>query len=118
MGEVYVAEETRLRRRVALKFLRSDLQGDVASRERLISQHAATSAPSSPNIAVTYDFVEHEGVLFIAMEYVEGELISARLTRGPLLVREAVDVAAKVADALDEAHGHGIIHRDIKNANL
>ena len=72
----------------------------------------------SPNIAVTYDIGESEGSDFIAMEYVDGESLAARLSRGPLPLREAVQAGIQVADALDEAHTRGIIHRDIKSANL
>ena len=72
----------------------------------------------SPHIAVAYDLVEHEPGLFIAMEYVEGELLSARIARGALPVADSLDIAMQVADALDEAHGLGIVHRDIKSSNL
>lgn len=118
MGEVYQAEDTRLGRQVALKFLSPAVQHDEDSRARLVREARAASLLRSPNIAVTYDLLEHNGSLFIAMEYVEGELLSSRIARGPLPLREAVDVAAQVADALDEAHSHNIIHRDIKSANL
>jgi TolB-like protein/predicted Ser/Thr protein kinase len=118
MGEVYLAEDTRLGRQVALKFLAPAVQRDHESRARLIREARAASLLRSPNIAVTYDLVEHEDALFIAMEYIEGEPLSARIARGPLTVREAVDVAMQVADALDEAHSQSIIHRDIKSANL
>ena len=118
MGEVYLAEDTRLGRQVALKFLAPSAQRDEESRARLIREARAASLLRSPNIAVTYDLLEHGDSLFIAMEYVEGEVLSQRITRGPLPVREAVGVAQQVADALDEAHGQNIIHRDIKSANL
>src|SRR5678815_633889 len=72
----------------------------------------------TPHIAVTYEFVEHGDLLFIAMEYVEGELLSDRVSRGPVPMGDAVDIAAQVADALDEAHGMNIVHRDIKSGNL
>jgi serine/threonine protein kinase/Tfp pilus assembly protein PilF len=118
MGEVYLAEDTRLGRQVALKFLPQDARHDETSRARLMREARAASALRSPNIAVTYDFGEYDGSLFIAMEYVEGENVAERIARGPLPVREAVDIAAQLADALDEAHGRHIIHRDIKSANL
>ena len=117
-GEVYIADDTRLGRQVALKFLKSDRQRDADSRARLLREARAASLLRSPHIAVTYEFVEHDGLLFIAMEYVEGELLSDRVLRGPVPMGEAVDIAAQVADALDEAHGHNIVHRDIKNGNL
>ncbi len=103
-GEVYVAEDTRLGRQVALKFLNADRQRDADSRARLLREARAASMLRSPNIAVTYEFVEHGDLLFIAMEYVEGEVLSDRIARGPVPVAEAVDIAAQVADALDEAH--------------
>ena len=117
-GEVYVAEDTRLGRQVALKFLNADRQRDSDSRARLLREARAASMLRSPNIAVTYEFVEHDDLLFIAMEYVEGEVLSDRIARGPVPVPEAVDIAAQVADALDEAHSRSIVHRDIKSGNL
>jgi serine/threonine protein kinase/tetratricopeptide (TPR) repeat protein len=118
MGEVYVADDRRLGRQVALKFLPPDRRRDADSRARLFREAQAASLLQSPHIAVTYDLVEHDESMFIAMEYVEGELISERVARGPLPVPEAVDIAAQVAEALDEAHGRGVTHRDIKSANL
>ena len=118
MGEVYLAEDTRLGRQVALKFLPSGTERDQESRALLVREARAASLLRSPNIAVTYDLLEDGDALFIAMEYVEGETLAARLARGPLKAREAVDIGQQVADALDEAHGHGIIHRDVKSANL
>ena len=118
MGEVFLAEDVRLGRPVALKFLPAALKADPDSRARLLNEARAASLLRSPNIAVTYDIGEHAGADFIVMEFVEGELISARVAQGPLPVREAIDVGLQVADALDEAHSRGIIHRDIKSANL
>jgi eukaryotic-like serine/threonine-protein kinase len=118
MGEVYVAEDRRLGRQVALKFLPPDRRRDTDSRARLFREAQAAFLLQSPHIAVTYDLVEHDEAMFIAMEYVEGELISERVATGPLPVAESLDVAAQVAEALDEAHGRGVTHRDIKSANL
>ena len=118
MGEVYVAEDRRLGRQVALKFLPPDRRRDNDSRARLFREAQAASLLQSPHIAVTYDLVEHDDAMFIAMEYVEGELISDRVARGALPVAESLDIAAQVAEALDEAHGRGVTHRDIKSANL
>jgi len=118
MGEVYVAEDRRLGRQVALKFLPPDRRRDADSRARLFREAQAASLLQSPHIAVTYDLIEHDDAMFIAMEYVEGELISERVGRGPLPVAESLDIAAQVAEALDEAHGRGVTHRDIKSANL
>ena len=118
MGEVYIAEDRRLGRQVALKFLPPDRRRDSDSRARLFREAQAASLLQSPHIAVTYDLVEHDDAMFIAMEYVDGELISERIARGPVSVSESLDIAAQVADALDEAHGRGVTHRDIKSANL
>ena len=117
-GEVYVAEDTRLGRQVALKFLNADRERDADSRARLLREARAASMLRSPNIAVTYEFVEHGDLLFIAMEYVEGEVLSERIAHGPVPIAESVDIAAQVADALDEAHSRSIVHRDIKSGNL
>ena len=118
MGEVYRGEDTRLGRPVALKFLPPSLKSDPESRARLLNEARAASMLRSPNIAVTYDIGEDAGNDFIVMEYVDGQLLSERVAAGPLPVNEAIDVGAQVADALDEAHARGIIHRDIKSANL
>ena len=118
MGEVYLAEDVRLGRPVALKFLPPALKADPDSRARLLNEARAASLLRSPNIAVTYDIGEHRGSDFIVMEYVEGELLSARAAKGPLPIRDTIDVGLQVSEALDEAHGRGIVHRDIKSANL
>jgi serine/threonine protein kinase/tetratricopeptide (TPR) repeat protein len=118
MGEVYRAEDIRLGRSVALKFLPADLKADPESRARLLNEARAASLLRSPNIAVTYDIGESSGADFIVMEYVEGELLSSRVAQGPLAIREVVEIGLQVTDALDEAHARGIVHRDVKSANL
>jgi serine/threonine protein kinase/Flp pilus assembly protein TadD len=118
MGEVYLAQDERLGRRVALKFLAAHLDDSGEARERLIREARAAALLRSPHIAVTYDLAEYDGALFIAMEYVEGELLSSQIARGPLPLLEGLDVALQLADALDEAHSRGIVHRDIKSANV
>ncbi len=118
MGEVFLAEDTRLGRQVALKFLTTTDDGDPEARERLVREAQAASVLRSPHVAVTYDLVEHGESIFIAMEYVEGELLSTRIGRGTVDVSEALEIAMQVADALDDAHTRGIIHRDIKSANI
>jgi non-specific serine/threonine protein kinase len=118
MGEVYRAQDTRLGRQVALKFLPASYQYDAERRERFYKEARAASALRSPSVAAIYDIGEHEGTSFIVMEYVEGDLISRRIERGPLPYPEAIEIAMQVADALDEAHSLGIIHRDIKSSNL
>ncbi len=118
MGEVYRAEDVRLGRSVALKFLPAELKADPDSRARLLNEARAASVLRSPNIAVTYDIGESSGADFIVMEYVEGELLSSRVKKGPLAIREVVEIGLQVTDALDEAHARGIVHRDVKSANL
>ncbi len=118
MGEVYLAEDTRLGRKVALKLLPASYQYDPERRERFVREARAASALRSPNVAAIYDFGESDNAMFIAMEYVEGELLSKRLEGGPLDIYQAVDIAAQVCEALDEAHSLGIIHRDIKSSNV
>ncbi len=118
MGEVYRAEDVRLGRAVALKFLPHELKADPDSRARLLNEARAASLLRSPNIAVTFDIGESGGTDFIVMEYVDGELLSSRVSKGPLAVREVVEIGLQVTDALDEAHARGIVHRDIKSANL
>ena len=118
MGEVYLAEDTRLGRPVALKFLSTPSQADPERRARLLTEARAASSLRSSNIAAIYDIGQFEGADYLVMEYVEGDVLSARITRGPLPVRDAVDIALQVADALGEAHERGIVHRDIKSANI
>jgi serine/threonine protein kinase/tetratricopeptide (TPR) repeat protein len=118
MGEVYRGEDTRLGRVVALKFLSPSDVSDQEKRRRLLQEARAASALQSAHIAVTYDIVEHDPWMFIVMEFVEGQVLSRRLERGPLDILESVEFGRQTAEALDEAHSHGIIHRDIKPANL
>ena len=118
MGEVYLAEDTRLGREVALKLLPVAEQRDAERRARFFMEARAASALRSSNIAAIYDIGEHEGAIYLVMEYVDGEVLSERAKKGPLPVRDAVDIALQVADALSEAHGRGIVHRDIKSANI
>jgi eukaryotic-like serine/threonine-protein kinase len=118
MGEVFRAEDIRLGRPVALKFLPASYQYDPDRRERFFTEARAASALRSPYIAAIYDIGEYEGSSFIVMEFVEGEMLSRALERGPLPVVDTIDIAMQIADALDEAHSHGIVHRDIKSSNL
>ena len=97
MGEVYLAEDQRLGRRVALKFLASHVDTDTEARDRLIREARAAALLRSPHIAVTYDLGEYDGSLFIAMEYVEGELLSTRIARGPLPVADGLEIALQLA---------------------
>ncbi|HEY7910754.1 MAG TPA: protein kinase [Blastocatellia bacterium] len=118
MGEVYLAEDARLARRVAIKFLPSSLQYDPDRRARFLKEARAASALRSPYIATVYDMGEHEGAMYIVMEYIDGEALSRRIERGAVPLVEAIEWGLQITDALDEAHTLGIIHRDIKSANL
>jgi len=118
MGEVYLAEDTRLGRQVAIKVLPASYQYDPERRTKFLAEARATSALRSPHIAAIYDIGEHEGSMYIVMEYVEGELLSEKLKRGPLLIRDAIDFASQIADALSEAHSLDIVHCDVKSSNL
>ena len=118
MGEVYRARDERLGRTVALKVLRAGLSDDPEQRARFLREARAASALQSPHIATIYDIGEHEGAIFIVMEFVDGEVLSKKLQSGPLPIPRAVTIGLQLADALDEAHSHGIIHRDIKSANV
>ena len=118
MGTVYRGTDTRLGRPVALKFLSPGQSSDAEQRARLLREARAASALSSSNIASIYDIGEADGNVFLVMELVDGESLLARLSGGPLPIRDAVDIAMQVADALDEAHARGVIHRDVKSANV
>ena len=118
MGEVYLAEDTRLGRQVALKFLPASYQYDPDRRARFLGEARAASALRSPNIAAIYDIGEHQGAMFIAMEYVEGEVLALRIASKSLPSAEVIDISIQIAEALDEAHELGIIHRDVKSSNL
>ncbi len=118
MGEVYLAEDTRLGRSVAIKILPPELGRDPARRGRFETEARSASAINHPNITHIYDVGESGGVHFIAMEHVPGESLGAKLGAAPLEAMEIVEIAAQVADALAEAHERGITHRDIKPGNV
>ena len=119
MGVVYKAEDVRLKRQVALKFLPHELTSDSEARERFVQEAQSASALDHPNICTIYDVdTTDDGQLFIAMAYYDGETLKQRLRRGPLTSSEALDAAIQICRGLDKAHHAGIVHRDIKPANL
>ena len=118
MGEVWLAEDTRLQRRVALKMVRPASLEDRASRERLMREARAAAALNHPHIATVHDVLEEQGEVVVVFEYVEGETLHVRIARERIPVDEAVDIASQIAKALAAAHSHGIVHRDLKPANV
>src|SRR5213595_4333287 len=118
MGDVYLAEDMRLGRKVALKLLAEDVTGKRERLGRFDQEAYAASALNHPNILTVYEMGDEGGRHFIATEYIEGQTLRKRLQTTPMEIVEVLDVAIQVAGALEEAHAAGIIHRDIKPENV
>jgi serine/threonine protein kinase len=118
MGEVYLAGDTSLKRKVALKFLPDYLQQDEVAQKRFLREAQSAAALDHPFICKIFETGEAEGQSFIAMEYVKGQTLKEKLLEGPVPLKQTLQVGMEIAEALEEAHKAGIVHRDLKPANI
>ena len=118
MGIVYKAEDAKLKRMVALKFMPPEMTRDAQAKARFVQEAQAAAALDHSNICTVHEIGEAEGNTYIVMPYIKGQSLRERIATGPLSVDEALAIAGQVAEGLKEAHEHGIVHRDIKPANI
>src|SRR5712692_8467908 len=118
MGEVYQARDTRLDRIVAIKILPAGMAAREEVRQRFDREARAVSSLNHPHICSLYDIGQQDGIDFLVMEYLEGETLSTRIRKGPLPLDQALTYAIQIAGALDQAHRHGVVHRDLKPGNV
>ena len=118
MGEVYRAEDTTLGRHVALKFLAAHLLNDDEAKQRFLREARAAAAVRHPNICHVHEVAKENGKTFLAMDYLEGESLEDRIRKGPLLLKDTLDIGRQIAEGLEAAHDSGVVHRDIKPANI
>jgi serine/threonine protein kinase len=118
MGEVFLAEDTTLGRKVAIKMLPERSLGSAPARQRLINEAKAAAALDHPNICAIHEVGEEDDCVFIVMQYIDGESLAERIRQHPLPAAEVVDIGIQAAQALEAAHAAGVIHRDIKPQNI
>jgi len=118
MGEVYRARDTRLDRTVAIKILPTHLADDIEARQRFEREARTISSLNHPNICILHDVGNEDGAAYLVMEFVQGESLEARLQRGPLPLKQALECGIEICDALEKAHRAGIVHRDLKPGNI
>src|SRR5215469_4822881 len=118
MGEVYRARDTRLDRTVAIKILSSHLSGNPEAKQRFDREARAISSLSHPNICMLHDVGHQDGVDFLVMEYLEGETLADRLTKGPLPPEQVLKYGIEICEGLERAHNTGVVHRDLKPGNV
>jgi len=118
MGEVYLAEDMKLGRKVAIKLLSPASLADERSKRRLLREAQTAATLDHPNICTIHEVGDENGLSFIVMQYIDGETLATRIKDKPLGLKEALDVARQVAAALADAHSHGVLHRDIKPNNI
>jgi eukaryotic-like serine/threonine-protein kinase len=118
MGEVYRAKDSRLNRTVAIKVLLAQVSDWSELRQRFEREARVISSLNHPHICTLYDIGHQDGIDYLVMEYLEGETLASRLLKGPLPLDQVLRYAIQIADALDQAHRHGVVHRDLKPGNI